>query len=387
MTLPETVPGKVPGPALETAPGPIPKTASGTLPEPIAEALDLGSSNPASLDVGSLAGPEVIDLHPAPADMERLVIEGLSREPKQLPAWFLYDDEGSRLFELICEQPEYSLTRTETALLEREAPAIAAALGQGVLVEFGAGSARKVGPLLDAMARQAAPAANPAPNHPGQPAYVALDISASHLQEACDRLQRRHPQVPILGICCDYSQLEALPSPPLLNGQAHLGFFPGSSLGNFEPAAAQELLAQFRRLLGPGGKLLIGIDQPKSSERLEAAYNDRAGVSAAFARNLLTRLNRDLAGDFNPQAFRYRARWQAVESRIEMALVSEGPQRVRLAGQTWSFARGEPLVTETSAKYTAEAFLALAAPAGWRGAARWSDPDHDLSLHLLVQAD
>ena len=387
MTLPETVPGKVPGPALETAPGPIPKTASGTLPEPIAEALDLGSSNPASLDVGSLAGPEVIDLHPAPADMERLVIEGLSREPKQLPAWFLYDDEGSRLFELICEQPEYSLTRTETALLEREAPAIAAALGQGVLVEFGAGSARKVDPLLEAMARQAAPAANPAPSPPGQPAYVALDISASHLQEACDRLQRRHPQVPMLGICCDYSQLEALPSHPLLNGQAHLGFFPGSSLGNFEPAAAQELLAQFRRLLGPGGKLLIGIDQPKSSERLEAAYNDRAGVSAAFARNLLTRLNRDLAGDFNPQAFRDRARWQAAESRIEMALVSEGPQRVRLAGQTWSFARGEPLVTETSAKYTAEAFLALAAPAGWRGAARWSDPDHDLSLHLLVQAD
>ena len=319
--------------------------------------------------------------------MERLVIEGLSRDPKQLPAWFLYDDEGSRLFELICEQPEYSLTRTETALLEREAPAIAAALGQGVLVEFGAGSARKVGPLLDAMARQAAPAANPAPSPPGQPAYVALDISASHLQEACDRLQRRHPQVPMLGICCDYSQLEALPSHPLLNGQAHLGFFPGSSLGNFEPAAAQALLAQFRRLLGPGGKLLIGIDQPKSSERLEAAYNDRAGVSAAFARNLLSRLNRDLAGDFNPQAFRYRARWQAAESRIEMALVSEGAQTVQLAGQNWTFADGEALITETSAKYTAEAFLALAAPAGWRGAARWSDPDHDLGLHLLVQAD
>ena len=324
--------------------------------------------------------------------MERLVIEGLRRDPKQLPAWFLYDDEGSRLFELICEQPEYSLTRTETALLEREAPAIAAALGQGVLVEFGAGSARKVGPLLEAMARQAAPAANPAPSPapnpaPGQPAYVALDISASHLQEACDRLQRRHPQVPMLGICCDYSQLEALPSHPLLNGQAHLGFFPGSSLGNFEPAAAQELLAQLRHLLGPGGQLLIGIDQPKSRERLEAAYNDRAGVSAAFARNLLTRLNRDLAGDFNPQAFRYRARWQAAESRIEMALVSEESQRVQLAGQTWTFASGEPLITETSAKYGAEAFLALAAPAGWRGAARWSDPDHDLCLHLLVQAD
>ncbi len=376
MTVPETVPG----PILETTPGPGPGW------------LNLGSCDAGSRDAGPLASPEVIDLHPAPADMERLVIEGLRRDPKQLPAWFLYDDEGSRLFELICEQPEYSLTRTETALLEREAPAIAAALGQGVLVEFGAGSARKVGPLLEAMARQTAPAANPAPSPapnpaPGQPAYVALDISASHLQEACDRLQRRHPQVPMLGICCDYSQLEALPSHPLLNGQAHLGFFPGSSLGNFEPAAAQELLAQFRHLLGPGGQLLIGIDQPKSRERLEAAYNDRAGVSAAFARNLLTRLNRDLAGDFNPQAFRYRARWQAAESRIEMALVSEEPQRVQLAGQTWTFASGEPLITETSAKYGAEAFLALAAPAGWRGAARWSDPDHDLCLHLLVQAD
>ena len=357
-----------------------PETVRGALPG----APDLGR-----LDGGHHPGPEVIDLHPAPADMERLVIEGLSREPKQLPAWFLYDDEGSRLFELICEQPEYSLTRTETALLEREAPAIAAALGQGVLVEFGAGSARKVGPLLEAMARQAAAAANPAPSSPptGQPAYVALDISASHLQEACDRLQRRHPQVSMLGICCDYSQLEALPSHPLLNGQTHLGFFPGSSLGNFEPAAAQELLAQFRRLLGPGGKLLIGIDQPKATERLEAAYNDRAGVSAAFARNLLKRLNRDLAGDFNPQAFLYRARWQPAESRIEMALVSDGPQRVQLAGQSWSFASGEALITETSAKYGAEAFLALATPAGWRGAARWSDPDHDLCLHLLVQAD
>jgi len=353
-------------------------------PETVPGLLNLGGCDAGIREASRLASPEVIDLHPAPADMERLVIEGLSRDPKQLPAWFLYDDEGSRLFELICEQPEYSLTRTETSLLEREAPAIAAALGQGVLVEFGAGSARKVGPLLEAMARQAAPTASPAP---GQPAYVALDISASHLQEACDRLQRRHPQVPMLGICCDYSQLEALPSHPLLNGQAHLGFFPGSSLGNFEPAAAEALLAQFRHLLGPGGKLLIGIDQPKARERLEAAYNDRAGVSAAFARNLLTRLNRDLAGDFNPQAFRYRARWQAAESRIEMALVSEDPQRVQLAGQTWTFASGEPLITETSAKYGAEAFLALAAPAGWRGAARWSDPDHDLCLHLLVQAD
>ena len=325
---------------------------------------------------GRLTTPELINLHPAAADMRRLVREGLSRSPKQLPAWFLYDAEGSRLFELICQQPEYSLTTTETALLEREGLAIAAALGPGTLVEFGAGSARKVSPLLVAMQAAAL-----------QPAYVALDISAEHLRAACGRLQQRHLQVPVLGVCCDYSQLEQLPAHPLLSRTAHLGFFPGSSLGNFQPQEAQALLAQFRRLLGPGGKLLIGIDQPKPVERLEAAYDDAAGASAAFAFNLLKRLNRDLEGTFDPEAFRYRARWVAEASHIEMALVSQRDHTVKVAGVPWSFAAGEPLLTETSAKYSPAAFLHLAAGAGWRAQARWSDPANDLSLHLLVQAD
>jgi dimethylhistidine N-methyltransferase len=316
--------------------------------------------------------PELLDLHPAPADMRALVIEGLSRSPKQLPAWFLYDAEGSRLFELICQQPEYTLTATETALLEHQAPAIAKALGRGTLVEFGAGSARKVAPLLRALSDQA---------------YVALDISAEHLAEACTRLQQQFPGADILGICCDYSQLQQLPPHPLLSGSAHLGFFPGSSLGNFEPAAAMALLAQFRRLLGPGGRLLIGIDQPKPVPQLEAAYNDRAGISAAFALNLLQRLNRDLQGTFDPAGFRYQARWVPEASHIEMALVSRRAQEVSVAGRRWSFATGEPLITETSAKYSPEAFLELAAAAGWRPQARWSDAADDLSLHLLVQAD
>jgi len=316
--------------------------------------------------------PELLDLHPKPADMRALVVEGLQRTPKQLPAWFLYDAEGSRLFELICQQPEYSLTATETALLDAQAPAIAAALGPGTLVEFGAGSARKVAPLLRALR---------------DPAYVALDISAEHLAEACGRLQGQFPAVPILGICCDYSQLQELPPHPLLSGSAHLGFFPGSSLGNFEPAAATALLAQFRRLLGPGGRLLIGIDQPKAVERLEAAYNDRAGISAAFAFNLLARLNRDLQGHFDPAGFRYRARWVPEASHIEMALVSQRGQTVCVAGQAWRFVEGEALITETSAKYSPEAFMQLAAAAGWRPQARWSDGAGDLSLHLLVQAD
>lgn len=318
------------------------------------------------------ADMQLIDLHPETADMRRLVREGMAQQPRQLPVWLLYDAEGSRLFEAICEQPEYGLTRTETALLEARATELAAALGEGVLVEFGAGNARKVGPLLEALQ---------------PPAYVALDISADHLQQSCVALQARHPAVPVLGICCDYSALWQLPEHPLLSGQRRLGFYPGSSIGNFSPEEAQALLQQLGQLLGPGARLLIGIDQPKAVARLEAAYNDAAGVSAAFARNLLIRLNRDLAGSFNPDAFAYSARWQPEHSRIAMALVSREAQTVQLAGEAWSFAVGEPLITEYSVKYDPVAFLALAARAGWRGAGRWSDPTDDLSLHLLVTAD
>jgi len=316
----------------------------------------------------------VLDLHPAPADLVAVVLEGLQRRPRQLPAWLLYDAEGSRLFEQICEQPEYSLTRTETALLEQQAGAMAAAVGTppGVVVEFGAGNARKVGPLLEAL---------------GPGAYAALDISAAALRQACTALQQEHPRVAVLGVCCDYSNLPALPADPLLLQEPRLGFYPGSSLGNFTPDEATALLAQMARLLGPGSRLLIGIDQPKPAARLEAAYNDAAGVSAAFARNLLVRLNHDLQGDFDPGAFRYEARWQREHSRIAMALVSEREQQVNLAGHGWHFAAGEALITEYSVKYSPAAFAALAAAAGWRLERSWSDPGGDLSLHLLAQAD
>ncbi len=320
-----------------------------------------------------------LDLHPEPADMARLVIEGMGRRPKQLPAWLLYDAEGSRLFEKICEQPEYGLTRTETSLLERNAGAVAARLRQDrdgrngeVVVEFGAGNARKVGPLLAALE---------------PPGYVALDISADHLKAACHALQARHPAVPVLGICCDYSSLDHLPPHPLLDGHRRLGFYPGSSLGNFTPEAAAVLLGQFATLLGAGGRLLIGIDQPREVTRLEAAYDDRAGWSAAFAMNLLARLNRDLGGDFDAGAFAYRAWWESDHSRIAMALVSQGEQTVRLAGRSWQFRAGEPLITEYSVKYSPSAFLALAGKAGWRALGRWSDPAQEVSLHLLGQAD
>ena len=314
------------------------------------------------------ARPQLIDLHPPAADMARMVSEGMRRSPRQLPAWLLYDAEGSRLFDAICRQPEYTLTRTETALLEQRADALAQVLGPGVLVEFGAGSARKVSPLLAALRPQA---------------YVALDISAEHVHSSCQVLQERHPEVPMLAICCDYSLLEQIPSHPWLEGGRRLGFYPGSSLGNFDPAEAEALLRRFRRLLGDDSRLLIGIDQPRKLERLEAAYNDSAGVSAAFAFNLLHRLNRDLHGDFQPDRFVYEARWQSEHSRIAMALVSRHAQSVRLAGSHWLFAAGEPLITEYSVKYSPQAFLELAARAGWRPLGRWSDGADDLSLHLL----
>ena len=314
---------------------------------------------------------ELLDLHPAPADLRRLVQEGLRRRPRQLPAWLLYDDEGSRLFAAICEQPEYSLTRTELALLDQHAKAMAAAVGQGVMVEFGIGHAPKVSPVLNAMTAST---------------FVALDISHSALQEALEGLRADHPTVLMLGICCDHSQLDALPEHPLLDGQPLVGFFPGSSLGNFHPNEAVELLKRFRRLLR-GGPLLLGLDQPRDPALLEAAYDDAAGVSAAFARNLLTRLNRDLQGDIDPTTFSYQARWQPQASRIEMALVSRCDQTIQLAGRDWPFASGDVWITEHSVKYSPTAAAELAQRAGWRIEQRWHDAEDHLSMHLLQPAD
>ena len=314
---------------------------------------------------------ELLDLHPAKADLEQLVREGMTAKPRQLPAWLLYDSEGSRLFASICQQPEYSLTRTEIALLNEQASSIAAALGSGVMVEFGIGNARKVSPLLKALRSDL---------------FVALDISRSALRDALEGLGQSHPQTTMLGICCDHSQLTDLPLHPLLDGRRRIGFFPGSSLGNFSGDSAVALLQRFRRLLNKG-PLLLGLDQPRCPTQLEAAYDDAAGVSAAFARNLLTRLNRELQGDINPDRFHYRARWQSSQSRIEMALVSKRPQTITLAGQRWQFDADEAWITEHSVKYSPAAAEELARRAGWRIQQRWHDDKDQVSLHLLLPAD
>lgn len=313
----------------------------------------------------------LLNLHPAPADLQRLVLDGLRRRPRQLPAWMLYDAEGSRLFAEICRQPEYTLTQREITLLEQNAPAIASATGPGLVVEFGIGNARKVDPLLTAL---------------GSSVFAALDISLSALDDALGGLAARHPSTAMVGICCDHTQLRQLPQHPALEGQPRIGFFPGSSLGNFTPKEAVQFLSNARQLLA-GGPLLLGLDQPRDPALMEAAYDDAAGVSAAFARNLLNRLNRDLNGDANPENFLYKASWQPQQHRIEMALVSKRDQTVQLAGESWFFGNGDTWITEHSVKYSPTAAAALTAQAGWQIADRWEDPHQQISLHLLRPAD
>ncbi|MXW11568.1 MAG: L-histidine N(alpha)-methyltransferase [Synechococcus sp. SB0662_bin_45] len=322
-----------------------------------------------------LTRPELIDLHPSPGDVCAAVGQGLARQPRQLPPWLLYDQQGSRLFEAICQQPEYHLTRLEKCLLQRHGSHIGhcctehSAAAPVTVVEFGAGGAHKVTPLLHAL----------------QPAaYVALDISATHVHTACIGLQALHPQVPMVAICCDYEQLPALPDHPLLAGQ-RLGFFPGSSLGNCSRAGAVALLRHMATLLGPGSLLLLGMDQPWSIPAMEAAYDDAAGVSARFARNLLLRLNRDLGANFQPRHFAYQARWDASEQRIEMALVSQREQVVSIPPleTVVHWASGERLITEHSHKWGPEDVRNLARQAGWRAVGRWCDTQDRFSLHLM----
>ncbi len=310
---------------------------------------------------------ELINLYPPKTNIKNLIINCLSKSTKQLPAWYLYDQKGSLLFEEICKQPEYTLTRTETLLIEKEIKTISKSLGLGVIVEFGAGNSQKILPLLKTSYIKG---------------YVALDICIDSLYKSLNTLNSQFPHIPMLGICCDLNRIEKLPDHKLLENNRLLGFFPGSSLGNYDSKGAVNLLVQFRKLLN-NGPLLIGLDQPKSSNQIEAAYNDAAGFSKAFAENLLHRLNRELEGTLNIQKFNYEATWQPEKSRVQMALLSKCTQVVKIAGKQWTFTSGEPLITEFSIKYTPENALELFSQAGWVGIDRWHDPNEEFSLHLL----
>ncbi len=297
------------------------------------------------------------------------VLAGLRSRPKRLSPAHLYDRRGSQLFEAICDLPEYYLTRTETAILARHAAQIAACIGpQALLLEPGSGSSRKTRLLLDALADLAA--------------YVPVDISRGHLLEAAGALQAAYPHLEVLPVCADFTQGIALP--PTRRPPARVAvFFPGSTLGNFDSSQAVGLLERMGRTAGAGGGLVVGIDLVKDPAVLERAYNDAAGITAAFNMNLLARLNRELAADFAAGGFRHEAVWVPAQSRIEMHLVSLCAQVVHVAGERVEFQAGERLVTEHCHKYTDQSFAAQARAAGWTPRQSWTDPRGYFSVQYL----
>jgi dimethylhistidine N-methyltransferase len=299
------------------------------------------------------------------------VVAGLSAPQKFMPAKYFYDDAGSDLFEAITRQPEYYPTRTELGILDANGPEIAAALPpRANLVEFGSGSTAKVRRLL-------------AHRH-DLAAYVPVDVSAAFLHSEADALADDFPGLAIAPVAADFTRAFTLP--PHLPGDAFAGFFPGSTIGNFEPAQAARLLALFGGVLGHGATLIVGVDLVKDKAVLDAAYNDAAGVTAAFNLNLLARISRQLGADIDPDAFAHRAFFNPAASRIEMHLVSRRAHRVTVAGRSFAFAEGESIHTENSYKYTVPAFRALAAEAGWDAGAVWTDADGLFSVHALTRA-
>ena len=296
------------------------------------------------------------------------VIAGLGRFPKALSPKYFYDERGSLLFDAICRQPEYYLTRTEEGILAAAAEEIAALVGpESLLVELGSGASRKVRLLLEAM-------------RPTR--YLGVDISRDFLLQSTRHLAADYPWLEVHAAWADFSQRLHLPAG--VDGRRVVAFFPGSSIGNFAPAEAEAFLAELHRALPPGSGVLIGVDLVKDRAILEAAYNDAAGVTAAFNLNLLERMRRELGASVEPSRFRHRAFFDTQASRIEMHLVSECRQTLVLDQHRFEFAPGEMLHTENSCKYARDDFQALARRAGYRPRAVWSDDDELFSVHYLA---
>lgn len=303
----------------------------------------------------------------APVDVVRELVDGLTRSPRLISPKFFYDSRGAALFDRITEQPEYYPTRVERQILVERGDTIARAAGTDrVLIEPGSGSSQKIELLLD----QLRPAA-----------YVPLEITESHLLEASQRLTGRFPWLRIEAMCADYSTGMELPDE--LPAEPRLVFFPGSTIGNFEPPAARAFLQGLRRLAGAHGRLLIGVDLRKDPAVLNAAYNDAAGITAQFNLNVLRHVNRVAGADFDPRAFRHIAFFNESAGRIEMHLESTREQAVAIDGRVLRLQAGERIHTENSYKYSLAEFTALALSAGFRPGHVWCDPARWFSVHLL----
>lgn len=302
----------------------------------------------------------------------REILEGLRGTQKTLPSKYFYDEEGSRLFERITRLEEYYPTRTELGILEERLPEIARRIGKNaILIELGSGSSRKTRMLLDEL--------------PELAGYVPVDISGEYLAKVTEILDREYPDLMILPVSADYTRPMELPE-LRKGGCRYVFFYPGSTIGNFEPPQARDFMQSLSRVLKPGEGMLIGVDlQPgpkKPKSVIEAAYDDREGVTGAFNKNILVRINRELQGDFDPEAFDHRAFYNSDENRMEMHLVSRKDQRVTVAGETFVLRKGETIHTENSYKYSLEGFAALVRP--WFETEQvWTDRRDYFSVHYL----
>ena len=297
------------------------------------------------------------------------VLHGLGSQPKQMPPKYFYDAIGAELFTQICELEEYYPTRTEISILQKNATDIATKLGeQAMLIEYGSGSLDKVRILLDALSDPVA--------------LCAIDISAEQLKAASKEVQNAYPELEVLAVEADFTQVVPLPSPET-SPKAHVAFFPGSTIGNFAPENARDFLAGISETIGVDGLLLIGVDLKKDASRLVAAYDDAKGVTAAFNLNLLQRINFELGGDFDLTLFRHIARYSKVNGRIEMHLESCTDQTVRIGDHAFDFEAGETIHTENSYKFSSDEFQALAQSAGFDHVQSWSDPEDLFSVMLF----
>ncbi|POF28028.1 L-histidine N(alpha)-methyltransferase [Roseibium marinum] len=295
------------------------------------------------------------------------ILAGLKAPRKAVSSKWLYDDVGSHLFEAITELDAYYPTRTELAILEDNVRKYRHLPGaRGAMVELGSGSSRKTNLLLGAFEDLSV--------------YMPVDISANHLQDAAERVRRAYPSLAVIPVAADFTQ--PLGKLPLLPELPVLVFFPGSTIGNFERSEAADLLGNIRAAM-PEATMIVGVDRPKDEAVLIKAYDDPAGVTAAFNRNLLQRINRELGADFDLAAFAHRALWNAGESRIEMHLESLRSQTVTVSGESISFAEGETIHTENSHKYSEEAFTSIVNKGGWRVLNQDSDKDNLFSVYTL----
>jgi len=292
---------------------------------------------------------------------------GLSKQTKQLPPKYFYDEAGSKLFEQITLLPEYYPTRTELRILRDRSAEIAATVPPGAaLVEFGAGATTKVRLMLHQCSFGA---------------YVPVDISGNFLNEQADGLRKDFPDLAVYPVTADFTKPFALP--PEIRDMPKVGFFPGSTIGNFDPHEACAFLKSAREILGENATLIIGVDLEKDERVLHDAYNDAAGVTGKFNSNVLVRINRELGGNFDVPGFIHRAIYNRERHRIEMHLVAKRAQSVRVLGHSYAFRAGESIHTESSYKYSLDRFAALARGAGWTPQASWTDADEMFSVHAL----